>query len=858
MKKSSIFMRLLAVVLAIALLLPSMVVVGSAGEMYGYDSVAGESEGFDIIVDNDDLLFDDDYPLYNGDGDLLCDDYDDNDLLYGNDDLLDLGEAEDEEDEYVYTPVDDEPIVDEGLGAGNYFGIAPLDLNLFAVMMEKIIDNVQESDLQVFPVLNNTGLLLEVALSFLDILNLEAYELAHGLELEFWTIEYTILDSSGSDVSSGISVSTDFWVGHTLAPPQNVLDNMADYTWCPTLTVIRVHFRTLPTIVRGTIVCEETLNPLPGVTVRLYDYDPGPLINVGGPPDGPRLPGTYVFTNLTEVTGVDGRFDFDEVPFFGRLKLSFPDTPSGYNPRDDYPFVVAAGGIFDETIKFEPIPPIIAGRVECEETGLGIPNVTVRLYDDDGNLVEEVKTDANGEFEFGLGTVQVPIGDLEIRFPDFHGYETPDDYPITTAPGSEDDDLIFRFVPIPPTLRGTITCEGTGNPIQRVTVTLYDSNNVVVATRVTGANGSYNFGEIPVGNFVIRLSNIPAGYNAPRALQLATVLGGVYVKDFEIVPIPPTLKGVITCEMTGNPIPGVIVTLYDSNNVVVATRVTGPDGSYNFGNIPIGDLEIRFSNIPPGYNAPANHPLTTAPGGEYNVNFGFAPIPPTLRGTIRCKETGNPTWGVAVTLYSRGGIIIAATTTGRSGFGNSNIVVARTRTDAYGAFDFGEVPFGDLEIGLPTFPNGVVVATPRDLFVTTVAGGEYEVNILLTSTNHNTGNNNNNRDNNNVDNDRDNDRTPGSWSSLPGFRSVPTGTTYFAAFHADADCDVYHRVDLPTLPNTNMNPATGGFAERTFINSSTSENEYRFRTVIAIFVLIKSSILALLIRREEDKSSELS
>ena len=844
MKKSNIFMRSLAVILTIALLLPSMVVVGSASEVYSYDSDAGESEHFD---GDGDLLFDiDEFPFYNDDDDLL---YGNDDSSYNNDD--DFSYSDDDssynknddfscngdddssynndddfscnEDDLLDSEEDDEPAGDEGFGDGNYIEITPFNLSLDFPFMIYIYIWV-DGEFEVRHIV--PGAAPALAPNYATIIQ---PLLMSGLVVDNWSANYSIRSLLNNSVISSPGFLMPY-AGFIVYPLP--VSNPSNYVWMSPPVFI-INLRSIPPTLRGEIKCEERLNhPIPGVTVTLYNVtDPNNIVRVD-----------------SRITGADGSYNFGQVPI-GDLLIRF-DVPNGYNARADYLLSTQSNVVYVENFELVPIPPTLTGTITCGETGNPIPGVTVTLYDENGNAIATATTDANGIYSFGPG--EVPFGNLEIRFPNIPGgYNTPANRPIATAPGGVYVEN-FGLVPIPPTLTGTITSGVTGNPVPGVTVTLYDENGDAIATTTTDENGIYSFGpgEVPFGDLEIRFSNIPDGYNTPANRPITTGPGGAYVKNLGLAPIPPILTGTIIYEETGNPARGVTVTLYDDNNVAVAARRTRADGSYSFGAVPIGNLEIRLSDIPAEYTVPANRPLTTAPGGNYVEDFELAPILPVLSGTVACEMTGNPVWGVTVTLYSESSAIIAATTMGINGLSNNSVVIATTRTDASGSFDFGEVPIGDFEIGLSTIPRRFA-APSSNIPITTMIGGVHVEEVLLTpifTINIDIGNNNNNSagGGGSTGGGRDNDRDSGNRPNLPRlFGGAPA--TGLAVLLADADYNVYYRI--APHDNINLNPSTGGFAQRTFTNG-TSENESGFRTFIAILVFLATATLVFLIRRE--------
>jgi len=88
----------------------------------------------------------------------------------------------------------------------------------------------------------------------------------------------------------------------------------------------------------------------------------------------------------------------------------------------------------------------------------------------------------------------------------------------------------------------------------------------------------------------------------------------------------------------------VTVRLYqyeDGEWTFVDERTTDADGEFDFGEVPVGDLEVRIvpETVPEGYTIDEYyHRLTTTPGGEYEEHFQvdaedddteIPPVPPT-------------------------------------------------------------------------------------------------------------------------------------------------------------------------------------------------------------------------------------
>ncbi|NJP07662.1 MAG: DUF11 domain-containing protein, partial [Chloroflexaceae bacterium] len=174
---------------------------------------------------------------------------------------------------------------------------------------------------------------------------------------------------------------------------------------------------------------------------------------------------------------------------------------------------------------------------------VGVENVTVNLYDSNGNLISTTTTDATGFYQF----IDLLPGDYQVEFvlPDGYtfspqqqgsdGSVDSDANPldgltdvVSLDAGENNPDIdagIFQDEPGTATIGNRVWFDLNNNGIQDdgepgvpgVIVNLYDTNGNLVDTTVTDVNGNYLFTNVPPGDYIIEVIQIPGyGFTFPN------------------------------------------------------------------------------------------------------------------------------------------------------------------------------------------------------------------------------------------------------------------------------------------------------------------------------------------------------
>lgn len=163
----------------------------------------------------------------------------------------------------------------------------------------------------------------------------------------------------------------------------------------------------------------------------------------------------------------------------------------------------------------------VSGTVRLREGAQGVAGAVITLIDVRGTVAATTVTGPDGAYEIsdvseGTYTVAVAAGDFQ-----------PVATAITVALGAQvrhDVELAGRC-----RLIGTVRAASSGRPVEDALVTLVDGQGGVVGTQITGADGLYDFDDLPEGDYIVTAS----GY-APVAITAHTSVGDTRGHDIRL------------------------------------------------------------------------------------------------------------------------------------------------------------------------------------------------------------------------------------------------------------------------------------------------------------------------------------
>ena len=225
----------------------------------------------------------------------------------------------------------------------------------------------------------------------------------------------------------------------------------------------------------------------------------------------------------------------------------------------------------------------ISGMVTYTD-GTSASGVTVELLYDDGVIKETTTTDSNGEYSF----TYAEVGRYTIRVND--GINTASEQ-VSVKRKNVFDVILTGETEL--VLKKGYTVSGNVSGEGSITVTITDKDGNVIDS-VVAENGSFEFENIPNGEYIIKTENADGSVTVE-----VTVFGGDVALEnitIEKAQVYVTLSGQVVVEdreSEEHAREWAQVTVYNSDGIVVATAKTDENGNYRFEKLPVGEYTIK-------------------------------------------------------------------------------------------------------------------------------------------------------------------------------------------------------------------------------------------------------------------------
>lgn len=198
------------------------------------------------------------------------------------------------------------------------------------------------------------------------------------------------------------------------------------------------------------------------------------------------------------------------------------------------------------------------------------------------------------------------------------------------------------------------------NLLANAEITLYDLEGNMVENAITDENGLVVFANVPYGEYEVKETKAPVGYNLSSEILNVSVNGEETGLTYEAGKITNTqIKGNIKIskiDQDGNKVVGAEFTLYNKDNKVIETALTNEEGIALFEDVIYGEYYIMETKTPEGYIGTKEKIEVSVK--ENGSDYFYQVENTRIKGTLEIKKTdenGNVLKGAEFTLYDKNG-----------------------------------------------------------------------------------------------------------------------------------------------------------------------------------------------------------
>ncbi|GBF76734.1 hypothetical protein PA598K_05220 [Paenibacillus sp. 598K] len=271
-----------------------------------------------------------------------------------------------------------------------------------------------------------------------------------------------------------------------------------------------------------------------------------------------------------------------------------------------------------------------------------------------------------------------------------------------------------------------------GQGLENATFGLYDSQDTLVQSRTSLADGSVAFTNIGEGSYTIRETAAPHGYVPLTGdVHTVTVAASNHNTTITLDPVSNTLVEAdiefVKVNDKGEVLPGAEFELVDSGDNVVDTVMSDAEGKVTFVDVRVGDYTIREKTPPVGYNPivgdVATVEITTAEHGTTVTHLTASTLPQyvtnnIIKGHIEFVKVAK--YSGALLQHARFALYDANDTA----FTNELAVAI---SDRDGLVRFEDVEYGDYTIKEIVAPGGYLRSDETLTVSVTTEGQTYDL-----------------------------------------------------------------------------------------------------------------------------------
>ena len=338
-----------------------------------------------------------------------------------------------------------------------------------------------------------------------------------------------------------------------------------------------------------------------GHTTITDDYTRVQFLKVDAMDDKPMKGVEFTLFNkehkavMTALSDENGKVVFEKIPY-GEFTVEETKTLDGYDLLEGS--VCKAFVVDGKFINSKEDPAVVKNEqntyfgLKVDQDNKPLADATFGLYNEKGELVKAVISDKDGRFEFR----KVLAGKYTVK----EIYAPNDTYLISrkvveleVKEGSQSPkEAIGTWVNKLKRVK-YIKVDTSGKYMPGVEFSLIEKDTgKVVEVVKSDENGVFTFTKFDYGDWIIRETEAPAGYNRMDDVYL-------HVDDDWTEPSPVTCVNIpnhyefVKTDNKGNPLPGVKFTIEDSEGNVFSELVSGEDGIVRVTDLKPGKYVIR-------------------------------------------------------------------------------------------------------------------------------------------------------------------------------------------------------------------------------------------------------------------------
>ncbi|WP_342045359.1 carboxypeptidase regulatory-like domain-containing protein, partial [Bacillus sp. OTU530] len=289
-------------------------------------------------------------------------------------------------------------------------------------------------------------------------------------------------------------------------------------------------------------------------------------------------------------------------------------------------------------IQLQPDPGSIAGQV-IDQNENPINGVTIIVRKGDGSFVTSVLTSPFGNYVVdGLAPGSYTVIANKDNFSTesvgvivISDQTTAANLTLTSVVG----DVSGRVVDL------------NGNPVtgNNIQVKLLDSSGLVLRSFVAESDGTFSVLGLSAGRYFI---NISAQDFSANTVPVDVIAGTISSVTIPLTPAPATLTGTVVNQITGEGVPGAILTINSLSGIFIAQRVSGNNGAFTISGLPPTNVVVSASatNFGSDTLAVSLHPNQTS-----TIVLPISPNPGSLTGFISNAQTGGAIPGTIITIF---------------------------------------------------------------------------------------------------------------------------------------------------------------------------------------------------------------